>query len=60
MKEKKFDKVKYIAEYTSTHYVKFTYRVRTDDTEILDKLKSVDSVNGYITELIRKDIENGK
>lgn len=31
---------------------------RETDADVLDKLASVDSMQGYIKELIRKDIEN--
>lgn len=60
MEKEKFNKVKYVNEYTNTHYTKFTFRVRNGDTDILEKLKSVGSVNGYITELIRRDLNEEK
>lgn len=37
-------------------YKSFQIRVRRDDEEVLDKLNSVESMNGYILDLIRKDI----
>lgn len=37
-------------------YKSILIRVRRDDTEIWEKLNSVESVNGYILNLIREDI----
>ena len=34
----------------------FPFRVRIDNSEIIDKLKAVPSVNGYLISLIEKDI----
>ena len=44
-------------KYNLKAYRKYTFRVRKDDTEIIEKLESVSSKNGYITDLIRKDIK---
>ena len=44
-------------KYNAKTYYNFIVHVRNDDDEILEKLKSVDSRNGYILELIRDDIK---
>lgn len=41
-------------------YRSYQFRVRRDDEEILNKLNSVESINGYITDLIRQDLKNHK
>lgn len=47
-------------KYKKENYEKLTIRVRKDDEEVLEKLKSVESMNAYILELIRKDIKASK
>ena len=44
-------------KYNAKTYHNFLIHVRKDDEEILTKLKSVDSRNGYILDLIREDIK---
>lgn len=40
-------------------FKKLSFKLNKEtDADILDKLASVDSMQGYIKELIRKDIEN--
>jgi len=46
--------------YTRKTYVSCNFRVRKDDKEVLKKLESVPSKNGYIIDLIRKDIKASK
>ena len=53
---KEYDRIN--NDYKKATYERLTIRIRKDDTEILDKLNSVESKNNYITELIRKDIRN--
>lgn len=43
-------------EYKQKTYQAFTFRIRKDDTEILEKLDSVPNKTEYILNLIRKDI----
>jgi len=45
-------------EYKKETYIQFAFRVRKDDTVVLDKLQSVGNRSEYIMNLIRKDIEN--
>lgn len=60
MEKEKFDKVKYNTKYTESHYERFTYRVRNDNTKVIEKLRSVPSVAAYITELIERDLNEEK
>ncbi len=40
-------------------FKKLSFKLNKEtDADVLDKLASVDSMQGYIKELIRKDIEN--
>ena len=47
-------------KYTNKTYKSIIFRVRKDNTKILDKLESVPSKNAYIISLIEQDIENEK
>lgn len=50
----------YINDYNKKNYKQIKLVVRQDDTEILNKLKSVPSVRAYLLELIRQDIKANK
>ena len=45
-------------KYKKETYVQISFRVRKDDTIVLNKLQSVGNRSEYIMNLIRKDIEN--
>lgn len=47
-------------EYKKRTYASVNIRIRKDDTEVLEKLASVESKNAYIIDLIRKDIKASK
>ena len=51
-----FDQQKYINRYIRDTYRTIKLRVRNDDKIIINKLKQVENINGYVLELIRKDI----
>lgn len=51
-----FDQQKYINRYIRDTYRTIKLRVRNDDKIIINKLKQVKNINGYVLELIRKDI----
>jgi len=51
-----FNQKSYINSYNKETYKMFPFRVRRDEVDIIHKLKSVSSVNRYITSLIEKDI----
>ena len=50
-------KIKANHKYDSKTYRIYRFRVRKDDKDVIDKLESVPSKNGYVLELIRKDIK---
>ena len=52
-----FDKLKYIQEFDKKKYKKILVRIPYDDVDIINKLDQVKSKNGYILELIKKDIK---
>lgn len=47
-------------KYAKKTYLRFMMNVRKDDKEVIKKLESVTSKNGYILDLIRKDIKASK
>lgn len=51
-----FDQKEYVNDYNKATYKLFPFRVRKDNFDILDKLSSVNSINGYINSLIENDI----
>lgn len=47
--------------YDEKNTVKFTVKLnRRTDRDLIERMESVSNKNGYIKELIRKDIEDGK
>ncbi len=51
-----FNQRAYIGSYNKSTYKLFPFRVRKDNSDVINKLKSVESLNGYINELIENDI----
>lgn len=51
-----FDQKKYIGEYNKNTYKMYPFRIRKDDTAIIEKLSSVSNLNKYIYSLIDNDI----
>ena len=50
------NKLRYISEYNKKKYTMFQFRVKNNNTNVLDKLNKVDSKNEYIKNLIENDI----
>ena len=59
MEEKKKRKSypEYTANYTKNNYKRYEFKVRLDNTKIINHLASITNVNQYIQNLIIKDIE---
>lgn len=51
-----FNQQEYIGKYNKDNYKTILLRLRKDETDILDKLSSVPSVNSYIRSLIKEDV----
>ena len=51
-----FNQKKYVSEFNKETYKMFPFRVRKDNTNVIDKLESVPNKNRYITELIENNI----
>ncbi len=51
-----FNQNEYIKSYNKNIYKMIPFRVRKDNLDVIKKLKSVDSINGYINSLIENDI----
>ncbi len=51
-----FNQKKYISEYNKETYAMFPFRVRKDNVDIVNKLKTVPNKNKYIFDLIENDI----
>ena len=49
-------KQKYITAYNKENYKQYSFRVKRSDTSLIEKLDSIDNKNGYLTDLINKDI----
>ena len=47
-------------KYDKKTYLRLSLLIRKDDKEIINKLESVPSKNGYIINLIKEDIANKK
>lgn len=58
MSEKKQTRTAHWNKYNKENYKFFRLKIKNTDTQVLNKLNSVPSKNGYVLELIRKDIEN--
>lgn len=55
-----FDQQKYINSYIKDNYKTIKIRIRKDDSLLMDKINSVDNINKYILDLIRKDINENR
>ncbi len=53
------NKLNYIAKYNKENYKMYQFRIRKDDSDIIQKLDSVSNRNNYITKLIRENISSG-
>lgn len=53
-------KLAYIKKYQKRTYKNFSFKVRFDRKDIIEKLGSVPSMNRYIVSLIEKDIAADK
>lgn len=51
-----FNQKQYIERYNKNNYKMFPFRVRKDDTKVIEKLTNVPSMNKYIYSLIDNDI----
>ena len=52
------NKLNYIAKYNKENYKMYQFRIRKDDSDIIQKLDSVSNRNSYITELVRENISS--
>ena len=61
MEEKeKFNQTAYINEFRRKNYKRIDLQIPLRETEILEKLKTVENRTSYILDLIRKDIQSNK
>ena len=51
-----FNQKKYVDNYNKQTYKMFPFRIRKDDTLVMDKLTSVSNMNKYIYSLINNDV----
>ena len=56
----KANKYKYIAKFNKENYKHYHIKVNLKDKDVIDKLDSQPSKNGYIIDLIKKDIKDRK
>lgn len=48
--------INYIAEYNKANYKMYTFRVRKDNNNVIEKLNNISNRNKYILDLIERDI----
>ena len=49
----------YISNYNKENYKMYPFRVKKSDVDLINKLDNVQNRNGYITNLIKEDIDPG-
>ena len=52
----KFNQTKYINDYKRSHYKNYAFRVRKDNTRLIEHLENQPNKNAYIIKLIEDDI----
>lgn len=50
------NKLNYISNYNKANYKMYQFRIRKDDTEVIQKLDGIPNRNGYLSNLIKKDL----
>ena len=53
-------RLEYNNAYNKKKYININFRVNKEDTEILEKIKSVPNKAKYLTDLIRQDIKKSE
>ena len=53
-----FNQRHYVNAYNKDNYKSFIFRVRKNNVDVINKLKSVSSINGYLEDLVTKDMSN--
>lgn len=53
-------RLEYNNAYNKQNYKNINFRVNKEDTEILEKIKSVPNKTKYLTDLIRQDIKKSE
>lgn len=53
------NQLNYISNYNKENYKMYPFRVKKSDIDLINKLDNVQNRNGYITNLIKEDIEPG-
>lgn len=52
------NQIDYISKYNKENYKMYPFRVKKSDTALINKLDNITNRNGYITDLIKKDIDS--
>lgn len=53
-------RLEYNNAYNKKKYININFRVNKEDTEILEKIKSVPNKAKYLTDLVRQDIRKSE
>lgn len=56
MEKEKKNRTAYLNQHQKNKYKRVVALIRNDDTELIEKLNSVESINGYVYDLIKKDV----
>lgn len=57
---KEFNQLEYIKQFNKENYKHYHIKINLKDKAIIDHLEKQPSKNGYLINLIKKDIERGK
>lgn len=52
----KFNQLEYISKFNKDNYKHYHIKVNKKDTKVIEQIEKQKSKNGYIIELIRKDL----
>lgn len=53
------NQIEYISQYNKQNYKMYQFRVKKNDTVLIDKLDNIDNRNAYLTNLVLNDIKPG-
>ena len=54
--KKKKNRTAYLNDFQKNNYKRIVSLIRKDDTDLIDKINSVESINDYVYSLIKKDV----
>lgn len=52
-----FNKIEYQNQYNRDHYIRYHFRVKKSEQEVIDWIKSQPNTSAYLLELIKEDMK---